>query len=198
MQKKTFALGIIILAIALITACKKTTTASKSGNVQHALTDTFYYRALFDTTWVYHGDANRDECQSGNSVCSSFLYDATFTLSDSANPHPHDSIIRGWVGKTFLTTSAAHHPYAFSFVTPDSSGRLRSTDYTNNASSSLMVTSVEPNGVSTYTLDSAGAGYKCYKVKGTFYANVARSNDSIVTHITQGVFSINVMESTQP
>ena len=201
MQKKTLAISLIIAAIALIVACKKNSTKTVTGgNVAHALTDSFYYRAKVDTTWFYHGDSSKDECiPSSGGVCSSFLYDATFTLSDSANPHPHDSIIRSWVGKTFAAkTNSGSKAYAFSFTKQDTLYRQISTDNVNDGGSFLTINSVTPNGVTAYNLDSAHHGYKCYKIKGTFNANVSLFNDTLITRLSQGDFSINVVESTRP
>ena len=200
MQKRTAAIIIIIIAtVALVAACKKSPPKPATNwNVPHALTDTFYYRALIDTTWKYHGDANKDECNGSSGVCSSFLYDATFSLSDSANPYPHDSIILSWVGKTFVTRlDTVPHPYLFKISYPDSLWREVSTENAPNFGSTLTITSIVHNGLSTLTPDSPGHSYQLYKIKGTFTANAARYQDTVIHKLTQGVFSMNVMESTR-
>lgn len=199
MQKRTWAIAAIIGVICLVAACKKDTKpAAPQGNVQHAITDTFYWRAKLDTTWVYHGDNNKSECNGSTGLCSSFLYDATFKLIDSANPYPHDSIIRTWVGKTFHTSNdSASKAYLFTFSYPDSLNRTVSTEYTSNYGSSLTITSITANGHSTLTTpDSPALYYNLYKVKGTFNVNLSRFQDTNIVHLTQGDFQISVMEST--
>jgi hypothetical protein len=201
MQKKTLAICMIIAALGLVAACKKNSSPAPAGNVQHAITDTFYWRAKLDTTWVYHGDNNKSECNASSiGVCSSFLYDATFTLNDSANPHPHDSIIKSWLGKTFVTRGdTVSHAYTFTFAYPDSLSRTVSSENTYNAGSTLTITSIVANGVSSLTVpDSPGHTYNLYKIKGVFNVNLSRYNDTNVVHLTQGDFSTSVMESTKP
>ena len=200
MHKKTLAVCLIITAFVLIGACKKNSPKVPTNpNVPHALTDSFYYRALYDTTWVYHGDNNKGECNSANGVCSSFLYDATFTLNDSAYPHPHDSIIRSWIGQTFIVNSdSGSHAHTFSFSYHDTLNHPVSTEFAFNRGSNLTISSVLPNGVSKYTFDTAGMSLKFYKVQGTFNANVGRYLDTSIIHIKSGVFSINLMESPHP
>ena len=200
MQKRTWPIAAIIGVTCLVAACKKDTKpAAPQGNVQHAITDTFYWRAKLDTTWVYHGDNNKSECNGSTGVCSSFQYDATFKLIDSANPNPHDSIIRTWVGKTFHTSNdTASKAYLFTFSYPDHDGRTISTEYAANQGSSLTITSITPNGHSTLTTpDSPALYYNLYKVKGTFNANLSHIVDTSVLHLTQGDFQISVMESTR-
>jgi hypothetical protein len=201
MQRKTLAICLIVVTIVLIGACKKNgPNVPTNPNVPHALSDSFYYRALFDTTWRYYGDANKGECHSNNGLCASFLYGGTFTLNDSANPHPHDSIIRSWVGKTFITPqdTASSHQYTFSFSYQDSMGHKVGTEFPVNSGASMTINSVVSDGVSILTLDTAGHGYKLYKLKGTFNANMSHYQDTTMYKVTQGVFSINVMESILP
>jgi hypothetical protein len=206
MQKKTLALAAAALfIIALTISCKKSSPKAPTGNVPHALSDTFYVRALLDTTWVYQGDENRDECQTNGSVCSEFLiygpggsFDgAQFTLTDSAHPAPQDTTILSWAGKTFAakTDPTSSHAYTFSFTYPDSVGRTMSSDYiVNNAGAKLTITSVVYNGVSQYTFDSI-TPYKSYIIQGTISCKLTHLNDTVIHTISQGVYSINVIEA---
>lgn len=200
MQKRIWAGAAIIAVMGLVAACKKDTkTTAPLGNVQHPITDTFYWRAKLDTTWVYHGDNNKSECNGSTGLCSSFLYDATFKLIDSANPNPHDSIIRTWVGKTFYSSrDTMSKAYLFTFSYPDHDGRTVSTEYTSNYGASLTITSVTANGHSSLTTpDSPALYYNLYKVKGIFNANLSHSQDTSFIKLTQGDFQISVMESTR-
>ncbi|MCW3126341.1 MAG: hypothetical protein JWO03_1999 [Bacteroidetes bacterium] len=201
MQKKTLVIVTVIAVLGLFAACKKNSSpAPAPGNVPHALTDNFYWRAKLDTQWTYLGDPNKTECVSATGVCASFFKSATFTLNDSANPYPHDSIIMSWLGKTFVTShDSISHPYTFSFKYPDTLSRMMSSDFTSNFGSSLTIVSITSNGHSTLTTpDSPALYYNMYKIKGTFNANLSLYRDTNIVHLTQGDFSISVMENKHP
>jgi hypothetical protein len=161
-----------------------------------------------DTTWVYQGNDNKEECQTNGGTCADFLVygpggsilGVKFQLMDSANPSPKAANILSWVGKTFSarTDTLSGHAYTFSFAYPDSNGRQLSTEYVAyNAGTSLTVNSVTYNGLSQFYFDSV-TPYKSYLVKGTVTAKMAHFGDTSITGIhnfTQGVFAINVIEA---
>ena len=207
MHKKTLALSVTFLAILfIVTSCKKNnSTAKVNPNSPHSLSNIYYIRGLLDTTWVYQGNDNRDECQTSGSVCSSFLiygptgnlYAAKFNLSDSAHSNPQDTTILSWVGKTFVTRTdtAASHAYTFSFEYPDTLDREMSSDYIlNNTGARLTIDSVVYDGLSQYYFDSI-TPYKSYRIKGTLNCKLTHFGDTVVHKITQGVYSINVIEA---
>ncbi len=207
MQKKTLSIAVLSLCIIFWTvSCKKNSAKPvTNGNVAHALSDSFYIRALLDTTWIYTGNSNKDECESSGGVCSSFLIygqhgsllTAGFTLIDSAHPAPKDTTILSWVGKTFTTRSdtASLHAYTFVFSYPDTLGRTLSSDYVpNNTGATFTVNSVVYDGPSVQTLDSI-TPYKMYKVMGTFNCKVAHLSDTIMHSVTRGMYAINVIEA---
>ena len=207
MYKKTIALCIVFLSILLVaTSCKKNSTAKANPNSPHALNNTFYVRGLLDTTWDYQGNNNADECQTAGSVCTDFLTygpngslpAVKITLTDSAHPNPQDSVILGWVGKTFVTPSdtAASHAYLFSFEYPDTLGKeMSSDDIINNTGARLTISSVVANGVSQQgNNDSAGNPLKMYIVTGTLNCKLTHFGDTIQHNFTQGVYSVNVLE----
>ena len=207
MYRKTLALSVLFLAILFIaTSCKKSSsTPVANGNSPKPLSNAFYFRGLLDTTWQYQGNDNGDECQTTGSVCSSFLifynnniYAAKFDLTDSANPRPKDSVIRSWVGKTFVTAgdNTASHAYLFRFEYPDAIGRAMSTDYViNNTGAKLTVDSVVYDGLSKYYADSLGSPFKSYRVKGSINCKITHFGDSVIHNVTQGVYSVNVIEA---
>ena len=211
MHKKTLALSVIFLSVLFVgTSCKKSSTPKANPNSPAPLSTVFYVRGLLDTTWFYLGDNNPDECQSGGSLCSAFLTygpnnsipAVKFSFIDSAHVVPKDSVILGWAGKTFVTASdnsVSSHAYLFAFEYPDTSGIEMSSDYViNNVGAKLTVDSVIYDGLSQqgYT-DSLGNPLKCYKLKGTLSCQVAHLGDTTRTYhkVTQGVYSINVMEA---
>jgi len=206
MYKKTLALSLIFIAILfLAVSCKKSSSKSVNPNSPHSLSNVYYVRALLDTTWVYQGNDNKEECQTSGSVCADFLtygpggsfVPVKFTLTDSANPNPQDTTMVRWVGKTFVTISdtAASHAYLFTFEYPDTLGRQMSSDYIrNNTGASLTIDSVVYDGLSQYYLDSI-TPYKSYRIKGTLNCKVTHFGDSVVHKVTQGVYSINVIEA---
>ena len=207
MHKKTLTLSAIFLAVLFIaTSCKKASSPpAVNGNTAHTLSNAYYVRGLLDTTWVYQGNDNKEECQTTGAVCADFLtygphntlLGVKFQLTDSANPSPKAADILSWVGKTFSarTDTLSFHAYTFSFEYPDSLGRQLSTEYVAyNAGTSLTVNSVTYNGLSQYYLDSV-TPYKSYLVKGTVTAKLAHYGDSVIHNFSQGVFAINVIEA---
>lgn len=206
MYKKT--LTLLILSVTVLfaaTSCKKTSSKPVNPNSAHALSNAYYVRGLLDTTWVYQGDDNKEECQTTGAVCADFLtfgpggsiLGVKIQLTDTAHPNPKDTTILSWVGKTFSarTDTTAQHAYTFSFEYPDTLGRQMSTDYVAyNAGTTLTINSVTANGVSQYYLDSV-TPYKAFLVKGTITAKVTHFRDSVIHNFTQGVFAINVIEA---
>jgi hypothetical protein len=207
MFKKPFALSVIFLMIVLtMVSCKKSTKSPvANGNAPHALSDSYYIRALLDTTWIYVGSAQADECQTNGSVCSSFLiyganyalWTAKINLTDSANPLPQDSVMLKWAGKTFVaaTDTTVSHAYTFSFEYPDSVGRALSSNYIiNNTGAKLTVESVVYNGLSQDYTDSLGHPLHTFLVKGAFSCRVTHFGDSTIHSVTQGAYCINMVE----
>ena len=201
MQKRVFISLSILSLLFAIASCKKDTTAPL-GNNPHAITNDYFLRAKFDTTWTYFGTENKDECQSSQNVCGflrvTYFNYANFSFQDSANKNPQDSVIRGWKGKSFRFYSATDSlmPYQVSFTYPDSTGAIYSTVYANNTQSMITVDSVVYDGLSTLSFDTANVAYKCYKVKGSISCNLGRFNDTIhMMHLTQGLYSVRVMEA---
>jgi hypothetical protein len=209
MQKKILALSIVFITVLLIaTSCKKASPAT-NWNKPHALTDEFYFRGLLDTTWVYQYDDYREECQTAGSVCADFLTfgpgnslnPVKFTLIDSANPNPQDTTMLRWVGQTFVTASdtLASHAYLFTFDYPDTMGRMMSSGYViNNSGAKLTVDSVVYDGLSQYyfnTSTGTPVPYKSYRIKGTLSCKLTHLGDTIVHKVTQGLYSINVIEA---
>jgi len=211
MHKETLALSVLFLSILFAgTSCKKSSAPKANPNGPAPLSTVFYVRGLLDNTWFYQGDNNPDECQSSGSLCSAFLTygphssipAVKFSLIDSAHVAPVDSVILGWAGKTFVTSSdntVSSHAYLFSFEYPDTSGIEMSSEYViNNAGAKFTVDSVVYDGLSQqgYT-DSAGLPLKCYKLVGTFNCQIAHLGDSTKYYhnLTQGVYSINVLEA---
>lgn len=208
MRNKTLALAaIFFIVLATITSCKKSSKAPvANSNTPHALSDPYYIRALLDTTWIYVGNDHGDECSSTGSLCSSFLifggnyliWTAQINLIDSAHPAPKDSVILGWAGKTFVTANDASvsHPYLFTFSYPDTVGHTLSSNYViNNTGAKMTINSVVYNGLSPDETDSAGNPLKWYLVNGTLNCKVTHFGDTAVHNVTQGVFSINVVEA---
>jgi hypothetical protein len=207
MQNKTLSLiAISVVFVMIASSCKKSSSPpAPTGNVAHALSNTYYLRGILDTTWIYQGNDNKEECQTNGSVCSDFLVygpgasilGVKFQLTDSAHPAPKDTTILSWVGKTFTASTDTLHSRAFSFSLdyPDSNGHMLSTNYVPfNAGSTLTITSVTANGVSQYYLDSI-TPYKAFLIKGTITAKMSHYGDTIAHNLTQGVFAINVIEA---
>jgi len=206
MIKKSLALLIASVSIlAFSSACKKTSSKPVNPNSAHALSNTYYVRGLLDTTWVYQGNDNKEECQTSGSVCADFLtYGANasfvavkFQLTDSAHPAPKDTTILSWIGKTFVAANdtTVSHAYTFSFEYPDSTGREMSTLYVPyNHSATLTVQSVTYNGLSQYYFDSI-TPYKSYLIKGTVSGKITHLGDTVLHNLSQGVFAINVIEA---
>jgi hypothetical protein len=207
MQKKTIAFSLILLSIIFITSsCKKSSSSPViNPNGPHPLSEVYYVRALIDTSWVYQSNNNREECQSNGLVCGTFLTfgpnsslnAVKFTLVDSAHPAPKDSVIRSWVGKTFAarTDTASSHAYTFSFEYPDAQGREMSSDYVvNNTGARLTIDSVVYDGLSQYYFDSI-TPYKSFRIKGTLNCKITHFGDSVTHNVSQGVYSINVIEA---
>jgi hypothetical protein len=205
MYKKTFTLSALFIALIFIAeSCKKTGAPPVKPNSPHALSDIYYFRSLLDTTWVYQGNSNRQECQTSGSVCADFLTygfngslaAVKFTLTDSAHANPSDTTLLSWVGRSFVTASdtATTHAYIFNFEYPDSTGRKLSSDYIfNNTGARLTIDSVVYDGLSKYYLDTAGYPFKSYRIKGTLSCKVAYFGDTTKHTIAQGVYSINVI-----
>ena len=208
MHNRTLALAaIFFITLSTIVSCKKSTKApTANSNTPHDLANKYYVRALIDTTWIYQGNDNADECSSPGSLCSSFLvfggnyttWVAQLTLTDSMHSSPKDSVILGWAGKTFVTPVdlTVSHPYTFSFYYPDSVGHALSSSYVyNNTGSSMTINSVVYNGLSPDEMDSAGNPLKFFKINGTFNCKVTHFGDTVLHNVTQGVFCINVVEA---
>ena len=203
---KTLSLFAVILSIVFVTSsCKKSSSPLVNPYGPHSLTETFYVRGVLDTSWIYQSNNNKEECQSNGLVCASFLTfgpngslpAVKFSLIDSAHPAPKDSVIRSWVGKTFVTgtDTAASHAYLFSFEYPDTLGREMSSNYVvNNTGARLTVDSVVYDGLSQYYFDSI-TPYKSYRIKGTVSCKLTHFGDTIIHKFTQGVYSINVIEA---
>ena len=206
MHKYIRALCAISFCLFILAAgCKKSSGPVGNGNAAHALSNPYYIRALLDTTWVYQGNDNKSECESNGAVCASFLaygpnsslLNVKLSLSDSAHYSPKDSVIRSWKGKTFFTRNdiTASHAYTFSFEYPDTLGRNMSTEYViNNTGAKLTIDSVVYDGVSHYYFDSI-TPYKSYRLKGTLSCKLTHLGDSVIHNISQGVYSINVIEA---
>lgn len=208
MRNSTLALfAILFITISGIISCKKSTKApTANSNTPHSLSNKYYIRALLDTTWIYAGNDNADECQYSGSLCSSFLifgnnyqtWAEQINLTDSAHSGPRDSVILGWAGKTFVTAgdNSVPHPYLFSFYCPDSVGHALSSNYVVvNTGAMMQINSVVYNGLSPDETDSAGNPLKFFKINGTFNCKVTHFGDTTTHTLTQGVFCINVVES---
>ena len=202
MKLQHIAVVAVVLLIA-IASCKKDSPAPvKTGNYQHDLSNKYYVRGLLDSTWAYLGTDDTTECQTTGKVCALFygssyaLHDMEFYMMDSANKSPQDSVIRGWAHQSFsfFRTGDTLRPYSVSFSYLDSFGRKLSTEYTDNTTSAFHIDTIVSDGQSITLLDSASHPYKIYRVQGSMNCNVAHYNDTTHVKVSQGVYSIRIME----
>ena len=202
---KPYHIAVVALVLFIaIASCKKDSpiVLIKTGNYQHDLSNKYYLRGLLDTTWAYFGTDDTTECQTTGKVCAQFsgtpaaLHNMEFYLMDSAFKSPQDSVIRDWAHQSFsfFRTGDTLRPYSVSFSYLDSFGHKLSTEYTDNTTSAFHIDTIMRDGQSVSFLDSAHHPYKLYRVQGSMNCNVAHYNDTTHVKVSQGVYSIRIME----